>query len=101
MQIQSINNYSKTNQQTNFKSAYPVIYWIKEDGASKIAKSAPVITEELTTTLQGKLVRYINRTFSKSDPVKVNLMGRVFTFLTGNDNSVGQCFSPYKQRTLD
>ena len=32
MQIQAINNYSRTNQQTNFKSTYPVIYWVKETG---------------------------------------------------------------------
>ena len=85
MQIQSINNYSKTNQQTNFKSAYPVVYWVKDTGR-EISKDAPTITKELTEKLQGKLVRYLNRTFSKSDPQKVNLMARAFTFLKSQDS---------------
>ena len=85
MQIQAINNYSRTNQQTNFKSTYPVIYWVKETGTEAVKKSAPVITEDLTSTLQGKLVRYLNRTFSKSDPQKVDLMSKAFTFLKNRD----------------
>ena len=86
MQIQAINNYSKTNQQTNFKSGYPVIHWVKR-AENQVSKEAPTITKELTEELQGKLVRYLNRTWSKSDPQKVDLMGRAFRFLSGKDNS--------------
>ena len=83
MQIQATNNYSRNNQQTNFKSAYPVIYWVKNTGT--VGKEAPTITKDLTEKLQSKLVRYLNRTFSKSDPQKVNIMGRAFTFLRRED----------------
>ena len=86
MQIQPINNYSRTSQQTNFKSAYPVIHWVKRAG-NEASKEAPTITKELTEELQGKLVRYLNRTLSKSDPQKVDLMGRAFRFLAGRDSS--------------
>ena len=90
MQIQTINSYSKTNQQTNFKAAYPVIYWVKDAG-KEISKDAPTISKDLTEKLQRKLVGYLNRTFSKSDPQKVSLMGKAFSFLRGRDRD----FSTY------
>ena len=89
MQINAINNYSKTTQQTNFKAAYPVIYWVKDASKQAGTQSAPTITEGLTSKLQGKLVRYLNRTFSKSDPQKVTLMGKAFSFLRSWDRDYG------------
>ena len=89
MQIQSINNYSKNNVQTNFKSAYPVVYWVKNT-SKEIGTESPTISKKLTERLQGKLVRYLNGTGSKSNPKNVELMKRAFAFIKKHDRDYSQ-----------
>ncbi len=58
MQIQPINNYSKSKNSNfvNFKATYPVIYWVRESNAS----FAPAITTDLVKKLQNNFVRVLN-----------------------------------------
>ena len=54
MNIQSV-NYQQP--QVNFKSAFPVVYWVKNQGG----KYDPAVTPELSKKLQRKLVNALNK----------------------------------------
>lgn len=58
MQIQPTNNFSNINRNQNqqFKSVYSVVHWLAETNGSY----APVLTDDLSRKLNGKLVRVLN-----------------------------------------
>ena len=58
MQIQSIQagSYLNQNKQPQFKSVYPVVFWVAEKGGSY----APVITRDFSKTLATKFVNILN-----------------------------------------
>lgn len=72
MNIQAINSTSFNQQnKPNFKQAIPVVYWVTEAGGRNFT---PAVTEELSRTLNTKLVRILNSSERKIfDKLKENL----------------------------
>jgi hypothetical protein len=72
MNIQAINSASLNQQnKPNFKQAIPVVYWVTETGGRNFT---PAVTEELSRTLNTKLVRILNSSERKIfEKLKENL----------------------------
>ena len=72
MNIQAINSASLNQQnKPNFKQAIPVVYWVTEAGGRNFT---PAVTEELSRTLNTKLVRILNSSERKIfEKLKENL----------------------------
>ena len=86
MQIQAINSFSniKTNQNPQFKSVYPVYHWVAEANGSY----APAVTKELSETLQRKIIRFLNRGKSITNPIKLALMDYIELISRENSTSL-------------
>ncbi|MBR1775468.1 hypothetical protein IJ750_00135 [bacterium] len=69
------------NQQTNFKSAYPVVHWVAEANGSY----APVANLELVKKLQSKVVRVLNKPLDKSKKEMVNAEQRLRAYMGSCD----------------
>lgn len=76
MKVQSIQN-----NQTTFKSGYPVIHWVRETKGGY----APVVTEELNKSLQRKLVRMLNSDIKDAKPADVPLISKLKSVVLQND----------------
>ena len=81
MQIQSLNSSSIYRQKPTFKASYPVVHWLAETNGSY----APVLSEELTKTLPGKLVRILNNgLIAKKTPLPENVV-RAYNYVKSLD----------------
>lgn len=78
----SVCQSQKKSSQPNFGGVYPVIHWVAEEGGMSYA---PVVTEKLTTILQGKLVRRFNKSLVGLEEKKAALIRKIQSFLVNND----------------
>lgn len=76
MKVQSIQN-----NQTNFKSGYPVIHWVREANGAY----APAITEELNKTLQRKIISMLNSDIHKVKPNERPLVSHLKSVISQGD----------------
>lgn len=76
MKVQSIQN-----NQTNFKSGYPVIHWVREAKGGY----APAVTEELNRSLQRKIVRMLNSDVRSAKPEERSLISRLKSVISQGD----------------
>jgi hypothetical protein len=72
MKIQQVNTRPVVNQQQSpqFKSAYPVVHWVAEQGGSY----APVTTMDLTKKLQRVLVSLFNKSTDRLHPTGMEVV---------------------------
>lgn len=83
MQISPALSYSYSHKNPQFRSVYPVQHWIL--GAD--GKFSPVVTQDLTRTLQRKLIGFLNKTIRLKNINQYSVMERVTQYLAQNDNS--------------
>ncbi|MCM1074016.1 MAG: hypothetical protein NC334_09440, partial [Bacteroides sp.] len=76
MNIQPTQNYS-----TQFKSAYPVINWVRETNGSY----APAVSAALNTKLQKSVIRLLNGHGKNVTPEKLNFMNYIKQIITNTD----------------
>lgn len=87
MQISVFNsNLSKNNlglrkQEPAFKSAFPVVHWVRETNGSY----APALTEELNKKLQRIVVRHINSQGRKATVEKLNFINYLKGIISKSD----------------
>lgn len=75
-------NIQTTNiNQTNFKSAYPVVHWVAESNGSY----APVANLKQVKRLQGKLVRIANKSLADTKRPFSPQEERIRTYLSASD----------------
>lgn len=83
MKIQpaGIQNQYKGNSSLNFKSCYPVTYWVAESNGSY----APAISIDLVKKLQGIVVRFLNSKNGKYTGAKDTICRKVKSFISSVD----------------
>lgn len=83
MQINSIQtyNYQKKSQNPQFKSAYPVYHWVEKNGE----KVVPIVTKSEIEKVQSKIVRMLNKTLSRKNPIKARIMDRFAELVAEGD----------------
>lgn len=70
-----------TQNSTQFKSAYPVVHWVRETNGSY----APAASKELNQKLQRIVVRFLNNQGKNIKPEKLTLMKQVKKVISAND----------------
>lgn len=86
MKIQAAQNYQLQKQTPQFKSAYPVIHWVKETNGSY----APAISNELNEKLQRILVRLLNNQGKKVKPNKIQFMQYIQSVIASKDSDYAE-----------
>lgn len=70
MNIQSV---TAQQHQVNFKSAFPVVYWVKNSGG----KYDPAVTPEISEKLQRKLVNALNKQLPNKNNNKETVISKI------------------------